>query len=126
LTFTYRSIIVSFIILLSLVAVARGELKISVYTGDAGGCSGYSEYLGAKTNDLIQESTTLAGSCLSQSFKGSGNKAETFSITNRARDHAEVGFGIKIAKAILAATRYLQERPCLSRPLKNWMLIQQI
>jgi hypothetical protein len=99
LTFTYRSIIVSFIILLSLVAVACGELKISVYTGDAGGCSGYTEYLGAKTNDHIQESTTLAGSCLSHSFKGSGDKTETFSITNKAGDHAEVGFGIKNSKS---------------------------
>jgi hypothetical protein len=99
LTFGHRSIIVSFIILLSLVAVACGELRISVSTGDASGYSGYTESLGAKTNDHIQESTTLTGSCLSQSFKGSGDKAETFSITNKAGDHAEVGFGIKNSKS---------------------------
>ena len=98
-TFVHRSIMVSFIILLSLVAVACGELKISASTGDAGGCSGYTESLGAKINDQIQESTTLTGSCLSQSFKGSGDKAETFSVTNKAGDHAEVGFGIKNSKS---------------------------
>jgi hypothetical protein len=78
LTFVHRSIMVSFIILLSLVAVACGELKISASTGDARGCSGYTESLGAKINDQIQESTTLTGSCLSQSFKGSGVVCRSF------------------------------------------------
>jgi hypothetical protein len=86
---------VSFIILLSLVSVACGELKIGVSTGDASGSSGYTETLGAKTNDQIYESTTLAGSALSQSFSGNGDRAETFSVTNNAGDHAEVGFVIK-------------------------------
>jgi hypothetical protein len=95
LTFPNRSIMVSFIILLSLVSVACGELRIGVSAGDASGSSGYTETLGAKINDQIYESTTLAGSTLSQSFKSSGYKTETFSVTNNAGDHAEVGFDIK-------------------------------
>ncbi|MHB8118329.1 MAG: hypothetical protein ACYDHX_06355 [Methanothrix sp.] len=90
---------VFFIILLSLVSVACGELKISVSTGDTSGSSGYTESLGAKINDQIYESTTLAGSTLSQSFKGNGDKAETFSVTNNAGDHAEVGFDIENSKS---------------------------
>jgi hypothetical protein len=54
LTFVKRSIMVSFVMLLCLVAVACGELRISVSTGDASGCSGYSESFGAKINDEIQ------------------------------------------------------------------------
>jgi len=95
LTFVKRSIMVSFVMLLCLVAVACGELRISVSTGDARGCSGYSESFGAKINDEIQESTTLAGSCLSNTFEGSGDKAKTFSVTNTHGDHAIVGFKIK-------------------------------
>jgi hypothetical protein len=98
-TFVNRSIMVSFILLLCLVAVACGDLRISASTGDASGCSGFYESFGAKINDEIQESTTLAGSSLSQSFKGSGDKSETFSVTNKAGDHAEVGFGIENSKS---------------------------
>jgi hypothetical protein len=99
LTFPNRSIMVSFIILLSLVSVACGELKINVFTGDTSGSSGYTESLGAKINDQIHESTTLTGSSLSQSFKSNGDKTETFSVTNSAGDHAEVGFDIKNSKS---------------------------
>jgi hypothetical protein len=81
--------------LLSLVSIACGELRISASTGDASGSSGYTETLGAKINDLVLESTALAGSSLSQSFKGSGDKGETFSVTNKAGDYAGVGFDIK-------------------------------
>jgi subtilisin len=96
-----RSIIISFIILilLSLVSVACCELTISTSTGDASGSSGYSESLGAKINDQIHENTALAGSSLRQSFAGSGSKAETFSVTNNAGDHADVGFDIKKSKS---------------------------
>lgn len=90
-----RSIMASFIILLSLISVAYGDLKISASTGDASGSSSYTESLGAEINDQIHESTALSGSSLSQSFDGFGNRAETFSVTNRAGDHAEVGFDIK-------------------------------
>jgi hypothetical protein len=99
LTFVKRSIIVSFVMLLCLVAVACGELRINVYTVDASGCSGYSESFGAKINDEIQESTTLDGSCLSNTFEGSGNKAKTFSVTNRNGDRAKVGFEIINSKS---------------------------
>lgn len=68
--------------------------------GDTSGSSGYTGSLGAKINDQIYESTTLAGSTLSQSFKGNGDKAETFSVTNNAGDHAEVGFDIKRLLAV--------------------------
>ena len=98
-TFVNRAIVVSFVMLLCLVAVACGELRISASVGDASGRSGYSESFGAKINDEIQESTTLKGSCLSQSFKGSGDKAQTFSVTNNAGDHAQVGYEIKNSKS---------------------------
>jgi len=95
LTLVKRSIMVSFVLLLSLITLACGGPKITVNTGDASGCSGFSELLGAKINDHIQESITLTGSCLSQFFKGSGDKAATFSVTNTDGDRAKVGFKIK-------------------------------
>ena len=91
--------VVCFVILLSLASVACGELKISVSTGDAYGSSGYTESLGAKIDDQIHESTALYSSSLSHSFKGSGDKAATFSVTNNAGDHAEVGFSIENSKS---------------------------
>ena len=94
-TLVKRSIMVSFVLLLSLITLACGGPKITVNTGDASGCSGFSELLGAKINDHIQESITLTGSCLSQFFKGSGDKAATFSVTNTDGDRAKVGFKIK-------------------------------
>lgn len=91
-----RSIMVCFIILLSLASMACGELRISASTGDIGRSSGYSESLDAEINDQIHEKTALAisSSSLSQSFSGSGDRAETFSATNTLGDHAEVGFDI--------------------------------
>jgi hypothetical protein len=94
LTFSYRRIMFSLILLLFLVSGAYGNLKIGVSTGDASGSSGYTESLGAKTNDRVLESTALFGSSLSQSFASSGSKAETFSVSNTAGDHADVGFDI--------------------------------
>ncbi|MDQ1262983.1 MAG: hypothetical protein QG575_2164, partial [Euryarchaeota archaeon] len=92
--FLNKSILVSFIILLSLISVACGELKIGVSAGDAGVSSSYTESLGATIDDQIHESTAISGSSLSQSFSGSGDRAETFSVTDNAGDHAEVGFDI--------------------------------
>ena len=94
-TFSNRSIIVCFIILLSLISVGCGQLRISACTGDSSGSAMYGETLGANINDKIHENTALIGSSLSQSFSGNGNRAETFSVTNNAGDHAEVGFDIK-------------------------------
>jgi hypothetical protein len=87
------------LIFLGLVSGAYGDLKISVSTGDASGGSYYTESLRAEINDQISESTALSGSSLSQSFKGSGDKSETFSVTNNVGDHAEVGFDIKGSKS---------------------------
>jgi hypothetical protein len=95
-----RWVLVAGMVLLSLVSVAYGdgELKISASTGDAGGCSSYTGFFGAEIGDQIHEITALSDSCLSQSFEGSGNKAKRFSVTNKAGDHAEVGFAIKNSK----------------------------
>ena len=89
-----RSIMVCIIILLSLASMACGELRISASTGDIGRSSAYSESLDAQINDQIHENTALAGASLSQSFKGSGDRDETFSVTNTLGDHADVGFDI--------------------------------
>jgi len=82
------------ILLLMCLVSGCGAVTISCGTGDSSGNSGYTETLGAKNSDAISESTILAGSSLSQSFAGSGSKAETFSVSNTAGDHADVGFDI--------------------------------
>ncbi len=86
--------IISILVLSSLVS-GCGAVKISCATGDASGSSGFTEILGAEISDEIHESTVLAGSSLSQTFKGSGDREETFQVTNNAGDQAEVGFDIK-------------------------------
>jgi hypothetical protein len=99
LTFSKRRIIFSLILILVLVSGACGNLRISGSIGDASGSSSFSESLGAKINDQIQESTALAGSSLGQNFRGSGDRTETFSVTNNLGDNANVGFEIKKSKS---------------------------
>jgi len=84
------------ILLLSLISGSNG-IKISVSTEDATGSSGYSEYVKAndKDGDRTSENVILDGSKLRKTFHGSGDRSETFSVTNKAGDNAKVGYKIE-------------------------------
>lgn len=103
-TFTDRSRIALFILLLSLVSGVNGEVTVIASTGDPSGSSSYTESIGASVSDNIEEIISLGSSRLSDSFKGSGDAAKKFTVTNDFGDHADVGFDIK--KSISYSGRY--------------------
>lgn len=82
------------LVLLSLVSGACG-IKISVSTEDATGSSSYSETVKAKNDDIIKENVLFDGPRLQKAFHGSGDRSETFSVTNNAGDNAKVGYKIE-------------------------------